>query len=919
MIQANESDIDKITEVFYMILKGKKPELIVLPDDYPDNEIRQAVDYINKFIVEYNEMTEFVYHLGRGEINVEPPRGNMIIFQSLKALHASLRNLTWITKQVAAGDLTQKVSFMGEFSTAFNSMTEQLQTSFHERKKTTDDLQNQIGEMDKARKAMLNLMEDLDVARQEADSAAQAKADFLANMSHEIRTPMNAIIGFSNLAMKTELDRKQRDYLSKIQQSGKHLLGIINDILDFSKIEAGKLSVEQTEFELEKVLENVSNLISEKTSAKGLELVFCVEKGTSNHLVGDPLRLGQILVNYANNAVKFTEQGEIVVSVKVVEETDHDGLFRFDVRDTGIGLTQEQIGKLFQSFQQADMSTSRKYGGTGLGLAISKKLANLMGGDVGVESELGLGSTFWFTARLGKGAARTKKYLPEPDLRGRRILVVDDNEMSRMVLSEMLGSMTFIVKDVSSGRETLAEISASAEKGEPYDIVLLDWQMPEMDGIETARAIGGLSLNTLPHMIMVTAHGREEVFKEATLAGLEDVLIKPVSSSTMFDTLVQVLGGKHEDRRAEEQPAATGIENLAAIKESSILLVEDNEFNQQIACELLTDAGFKVDLAENGQRCIEMLDKHAYDIVLMDMQMPVMDGVTATREIRKNESFKDLPIIAMTANVMEADIEKCREAGMWDHIGKPIDPDELFSKLLRWVKPRGAADVRETVVTPLKETAREETRPPKQDDLPDIPGLDTSLGLKRVVGKKDFYLSMLRKYIDNQSEVPAQIRQSLDAGDYPTAERLAHTAKGVSGNIGATRVQELAAAVEKAIKDGESPDVIEGLLGPFADAHARLITGLQEALPAPKSTEKPDGGTAPVDREQGVAACKALAELLGNDDSEALDLLDERSELLRGILGANEFRSIEKALKDYDFEKALMLLRGQAEKMNIEL
>jgi two-component system sensor histidine kinase/response regulator len=273
----------------------------------------------------------------------------------------------------------------------------------------------------------------------------------------------------------------------------------------------------------------------------------------------------------------------------------------------------------------------------------------------------------------------------------------------------------------------------------------------------------------------------------------------------------------------------------------------------------------------------------------------------------------------MTANVMEADIDKCREAGMWDHVGKPIDPDELFNKLLKWVKPRGAVEVQETVFTPLKETAREAARPLEQDDLPDIPGLDTALGLKRVMGKKAFYLDMLRKYIDNQSEAPLQIRQSLDAGDYATAERLAHTAKGVSGNIGATRLQELAAAVEKAIKDGESPDVIEGLRGSFADAHALLITGLQKALPTPTSTGKTDGGTAPVDREQGVAACKALAELLGNDDSEALDLLEERRELLSGILGANEFRSIEKALKDYDFEKALILLRGQAEKRNIEL
>jgi signal transduction histidine kinase/CheY-like chemotaxis protein len=779
MIQVNENDIDKITEAFFLILKGKKPAPITLPDDYPDNEIRQAVGYINKFIAEYNQMTDFVYQLGRGEINVEPPKGNMIIHQSLKGLHASLRNLTWITQQVATGDFSHQVSFMGEFSTAFNSMTGQLQTSFQERNRTTEDLQNQIGELGKARKAMLNILEDLDEARQAADSAAQAKADFLANMSHEIRTPMNAIIGFSGLAMKTELDRKQRDYIQKIQQSGKHLLGIINDILDFSKIEAGKLAVEHTEFELEKVLENVSNLISEKTSSKGLKLVFHVEEGTPEYLVGDPLRLGQILVNYSNNAVKFTEQGEIVISIKVVEETDTDGLFRFSVRDTGIGLTEEQIGKLFQSFQQADTSTSRKYGGTGLGLAISKKLATLMGGDVGVESEYGKGSTFWFTARLGKGVANARQ---------------------------------------------------------------------------------------------------------------EDA----------------------------DQQATPLTENLNTIKGASILVAEDNEFNQQIATELLTDAGFKVEIAENGRESIEMLDKRLYDIVLMDMQMPVMDGVTATKEIRKDERFKDLPILAMTANVMEADIEKCREAGMWDHIGKPIDPDELFAKLLKWVKPRKIEEIQETAEAP-KEIEKEKPKPATQDDLPDIPGLDTNLGLKRVMGKKAFYLDMLRKYIDNQGQAPVQIGQSLDAGDDATAERQAHTAKGVSGNIGATQLQELAARVEKAIKNSDTRQAIEGLLVPFAEAHALLMAGLREALPVRESGEKPGGAFSRADREQGVAACKALAELLANNDSEALDLLDQKSDLLHGLLGADPFQFIETALKDYDFEKALELLRAEVEKSHIEL
>jgi two-component system sensor histidine kinase/response regulator len=911
MIQVREGDFDKITEVFSLILKGEKPKLIELPQDYPNNEIKQAVDYINKFITVYNDEAVLAFQLGRGDVSGEMPRGKTLILQSLKSLQAGMRNLTWTTQQIAKGDFQQKISFMGEFSVAFNSMTQQLKELFEERAESMEKLQAQIEELARARRAMLNIMEDLEEARMEAEAATKAKADFLSTMSHEIRTPMNAIIGFSSLALKTGLDNKQRDYVQKILQSGTHLLGIINDILDFSKVEAGKLSIEHTEFELEKVMENVSNLISEKATAKGLELVFSIGKDTPNYLVGDPLRLGQILVNYANNAVKFTEQGEIVVSVQLEEETESDVLLRFGVRDTGIGLTEEQKGKLFQSFQQADTSTSRKYGGTGLGLAISKKLAELMGGTVGVESEYERGSTFWFTARLGKGIARAKTFVPDPDLRGRRVLIVDDNDMSRVVLGDMLTGMTFIAKDVASGKAALEEIRSAEEGGTPYDIVLLDWRMPGMDGIETARAIRKLPLDRIPHMVMVTAYGREEVLKEAALAGLEDVLIKPISSSTMFDTMVQVLGGRlaRASDEKKETPSLEGV--LAAIRGASILLVEDNEFNQQIAMELLTDAGFKVDLAVDGEKAVAMVSKNLYDIVLMDMQMPVMDGVAATREIRKEERFRDLPVVAMTANVMAADIERCMEAGMNDHVGKPIDPDELFGKLLKWVKPSKERPIQEPAME--KATAAEAT---KQDGLPDIQGLDAKLGLKRVLGKKDFYLNILQMFVTNQGEAPAKIRQSLDEGDNQTAERLAHTAKGVSGNIGATGLQALAAEVEKAIKEGRPRQEIDEKLTPYAEAHSRMVADLVEFLPSGETDEKE---AAKADPAKVREVCEKLAAMLINSDSEAVDYLEAEKAVLRGAMGAKSVSSIENAVKQYDFEAALDLLKKEAAKANIML
>jgi two-component system sensor histidine kinase/response regulator len=536
-------------------------------------------------------------------------------------------------------------------------------------------------------------------AQAELEKANEAKSAFLANMSHEIRTPMNAVLGLSHLALKTDPSPRQRDYLIKIKSSGQHLLGIINEILDFSKIEAGKLTVERVEFELDKVLENVSNLIAEKAEEKGLELIFDIDSAVvSTRLRGDPLRLGQVLINFCNNAVKFTEKGNVVIRAQLLETTGVDQLIEFSVSDTGIGMTETQIGRLFQAFEQADTSTTRKYGGTGLGLAISKRLAELMGGDVGVTSEVGKGSTFWFTARLGKGAVAPRPSLFRSDLRGRRVLVIDDNSQARTVLSSMLINIGFVSDEAASGEEGIEMVCQAANRIEPYEIIFVDWQMPGLDGIETSKGILALpELSTPPHLVMVTAYGREDVLKQAEENGLGNVLVKPVTSSTLFDTIIAVL---HAPREATDQIEIAPSFEIARTRGTRVLLVEDNDINQEVAIGLLEDAAIQVDLAENGEIAVRMARENAYDAVLMDMQMPIMDGIEATRAIRSDPRFQNLPIIAMTANAMATDREQCLKAGMNDHIGKPIDPDQLFSVLLRWTGRDNAEDTLESPIGP---------------------------------------------------------------------------------------------------------------------------------------------------------------------------------------------------------------------------